>query len=848
MQSHNLMRSIRNLQNYLMIFGCALLSACGGGGGGSISNNTEVPIAATLYALSGSITGLAGDGLELANGNQVITIPSGSSSFQFKDLLTAGQSYAVSIKTQPAGLTCSVENAVGTIIGSNITNIVVTCSLNAHAIGGVATGLSVSGLVLSNGYEYLAPTPDSSIYQFQQPIAEGGSYSVKIIRQPETLSCKLDETTASGTMGTTPISSLKITCVPAVFHKITGTYSGLHVGTTLQIYAEDTTALRLNSANITLSSINGLSGSFDLGTSFAENEPYHLMVKDTTTGEVCSIQNGSGVMGTQDINNVTVICSGQGYSVGGSVSGLTGSGLVVSNQYDETKLSIAAGATQFVTPKVYAENGSYNLGISTQPSGQFCTLSTPTNSSQSQTQVYGSVGSNDINDLVINCQEAHSITGTIQGLADNGLSVTTTGFSVSKQNYADRGVNLINFGMVAKGQAYSISIARQPSDLRCVIAQGQQGVMGSADINNVVIQCQGAIPQSTHIAEISRDITVSGTYTVSHTSTYDIYNWFETKVLLDDGVVNIYRDQIDYMPLPGGCYSGIGLCGSFTDRYLTLSPYANQVKAMSGYSVTGGRLLGTDGYIYQVGDNTSSRVTGLSNITKLAYRGGSTLALNNNGVLTGFYTGCDDVTSTGCLSNIVDMYIAGSQPNTRSDEYVTNFAINNLGQVYGWGLGGGVMGEGQVGMPEPSRDLPHLISTLSNVKQMSSFHNIRPFSNGSFTNMFALRHDGLVYRWWADFAFELPSWMGWVSIATNADLKPTLIPGLSNVKEISDRHALLNDGTVIVDMSDLSKTVNGLPPIKHLSSEYLIDFTGRVFKMPYDSTTQTYYLVEVTHP
>jgi hypothetical protein len=43
---------------------------------------------------------------------------------------TAGTAYAVTVSTQPSGLTCSIANGSGTMPAANVTNVTVTCSAN----------------------------------------------------------------------------------------------------------------------------------------------------------------------------------------------------------------------------------------------------------------------------------------------------------------------------------------------------------------------------------------------------------------------------------------------------------------------------------------------------------------------------------------------------------------------------------------------------------------------------------------------------------------------------------------------------------------------------------------------
>jgi hypothetical protein len=114
----------------------ASLAACGGGGGTSaaLGNNTG---SNSTYAIGGMVTGLAsGTSLVLQNnGGDDLSITA-NGTFVFATSLADTAAYAVTVLTQPAGQTCTVTNATGTVAGASVTNILVTCS----AGGGTNTG------------------------------------------------------------------------------------------------------------------------------------------------------------------------------------------------------------------------------------------------------------------------------------------------------------------------------------------------------------------------------------------------------------------------------------------------------------------------------------------------------------------------------------------------------------------------------------------------------------------------------------------------------------------------------------------------------------------------------------
>jgi len=96
------------------------LSGCGG------ESNNSSP---STYTIGGTVSGLSGSGLVLKNnGGDDLNI-SGNGGFTFSAAITDGNAYAVTVSTQPSSpaQTCSVTNGSGTVSGSNVTNVSISC-------------------------------------------------------------------------------------------------------------------------------------------------------------------------------------------------------------------------------------------------------------------------------------------------------------------------------------------------------------------------------------------------------------------------------------------------------------------------------------------------------------------------------------------------------------------------------------------------------------------------------------------------------------------------------------------------------------------------------------------------
>jgi N-acetylneuraminic acid mutarotase len=88
------------------------------------------------YRLGGTVAGLSGPGLVLANGSATLAVVANATTFTFPGSLQSGASYAVTIRTQPAGQTCTLTNAAGTVDTGDVTNIAIACPSPWVWIGG----------------------------------------------------------------------------------------------------------------------------------------------------------------------------------------------------------------------------------------------------------------------------------------------------------------------------------------------------------------------------------------------------------------------------------------------------------------------------------------------------------------------------------------------------------------------------------------------------------------------------------------------------------------------------------------------------------------------------------------
>ena len=313
--------------------------------------------AASTYSVGGSVAGLTTTGLVLANGTDSASIASGATSFTFATALAAGASYAVTVQTQPANANCVVSGGSGTVAAAAVSSVSVTCHPVAFTVGGSIAGLASGGLVLANGSDTVAPASGASIFTLPALVAGGAGYAVTVRTQPAGAMCSVAN--GNGTVASASVTNVAVTCAPSAF-PIGGVVAGL-----------TSSGLTLGNGSDVIAVASGVLA-FAFPTPVASGGGYAVSVIAQPTGLHCSVAGGTGTVATAAVNGVQVSCGPLAFTVGGSISGLTGAGLVLANGGDTVQPP--AGATGFVLPTPVVFGGSYSLAVQTQPAGQTCTV------------------------------------------------------------------------------------------------------------------------------------------------------------------------------------------------------------------------------------------------------------------------------------------------------------------------------------------------------------------------------------------------------------------------------------------------------------------------------------------
>ncbi len=100
-----------------------------------------------------------------------------------------------------------------------------------------------------------------------------------------------------------------------------------------------------------------------------------MKTQPTGPAQTCQVSGGSGTVGAADVTSVSVNCAVSTYTVGGTVTGLVGTGLVLENSGADDLSVTGNGSFAFATP--VASGQAFAVTIKAQPGtpAQVCSVS-----------------------------------------------------------------------------------------------------------------------------------------------------------------------------------------------------------------------------------------------------------------------------------------------------------------------------------------------------------------------------------------------------------------------------------------------------------------------------------------
>jgi len=174
--------------------------------------------------------------------------------------------------------------------------------------------------------------------------------------------------------------------------------------------------------------------------------------------------NGSGNVGAGNVTNVSVSCTTSSFTIGGSVTGLAGSGLMLQNNGTDNKIISANGVFTFATP--IASGQTYNVSVLTQPSvpEQACTVLNGA----------GTVVSANVTNVSVVCSTPSPRFAYVPNFGDNTLSIYAVNAATGQ---------LRHNGYVATGTGPD-AVSIDPSGKFVYVANQTSGTVSAYTINS----------------------------------------------------------------------------------------------------------------------------------------------------------------------------------------------------------------------------------------------------------------------------------------------------------------------------------------------------------------------------
>jgi hypothetical protein len=454
---------------------------------------TVTSFAATSFTISVAVTGLTGTLVVQDSKVEALTFTTNNTQ-TFPTAYTSGSSYAVRVKTQPAGQTCTLSsNATGTIT-SNIT-VTATCTTNTgnDTISVAVTGLTGTLVVKDDKSDTLTFTANNT-QTFATSYASGSTYAVTVQTQPAGQTCTLSSN-ASGTI--TSNITVSATCTT---NSNNFTISVVVFGLTGTLVVTDSQA-----DTLTFTSNNTQT----FAKSYVSGSSYTVRVKTQPAGQTCLLSSNATGTITSNIT-VTATCSVSKFKISVAVTGLTGT-LVVKDDKSDTLTFTTNTTKTFATS--YTSGSTYSVTVQTQPTGQTCTLSSNASGTiTSNITVTATCTTNVVNDTI--SVAVIGLTGTLvmqDDKADN-LTFTTNNTQTFATSYAS-------------GSSYTVSVKTQPSGQTCTLGSNASGTITSnitvnATCTTNVFTISVAVTGLTGTLAMQDDKADNLTFTTNSTQTF----------------------------------------------------------------------------------------------------------------------------------------------------------------------------------------------------------------------------------------------------------------------------------------------------------------------------------------
>jgi hypothetical protein len=338
----------------------------------------------------------------------------------------------------------------------------------SFSIGGSVTGLVGRGLVLQNSGGGDLPIASDGSFNFAATVPTGAAYNVTVLTQPSSPAQRCTVANGSGTVANGNVTGVTITCSTEPRFSVGGTVTGLlGTGLVLQNNNGDDLAVSAN-------------GRFTFATALADAATYSVTVRPQAqpTGQNCVVANAVGTIASADVATIEVSCVTNQFTVGGTITGLKGTGLTLRlNRANNLKV---VNDGPFAFPITLANGAAYEIDVLAQPNSpsQECT----------PIKVNGTIAGANVTNIALACTtKSFTVSGTVSGFAGEGLVLTLN----NGPELAIQSDGAFTFPTpVLSGTTYIVRVGGDVTDpVQVCSAQNALGTMRDARITDVSVTC-----------------------------------------------------------------------------------------------------------------------------------------------------------------------------------------------------------------------------------------------------------------------------------------------------------------------------------------------------------------------
>lgn len=204
---------------------------------------------------------------------------------------------------------------VSALVALTLASALTACGGKAqYTVQGSISGLTTTGLEISNGGEVLKPAASATSFAFSKQIDYGAEYNIVVDKSPDYYTCAVSG--GKGTAGYTVSIAAAIACQP-IAYGLTGEYEGLVSvesaiptgGTVAEPVANTVTLINGSTGgSVQVSSATGTSGTFTL-PSLPNGGVYSVSVLTQPKNLTCTLQNAVGVIRGAGVSNLKLVCA-----------------------------------------------------------------------------------------------------------------------------------------------------------------------------------------------------------------------------------------------------------------------------------------------------------------------------------------------------------------------------------------------------------------------------------------------------------------------------------------------------------------------------------------------------------